>query len=93
MNPDTINGLFETLGGLFVASSCVRLYKDKQVHGVSLIHPLFFLAWGFWNLYFYPQYGCWWSFWGGIGVVATNVVWISMMIYYSPRRYSPVRDY
>jgi hypothetical protein len=80
---DTINGLFECLAGLFIAASCRRLWLDKKVHGVSLAHPVFFNVWGFWNLYFYPCVGCWWSFLGGIGVVAANTLWSLMLVYYS----------
>jgi hypothetical protein len=86
MNADTINGLFECLGGVFIALSIRRLWIDKRVHGVSLVHPIFFNAWGFWNLYFYPAVNCWWSFWGGVGVVVTNTIWVSMMIYYRGRK-------
>jgi hypothetical protein len=52
--PDFINGLFEFVGGLLIAFSCVRLYKDKAVKGVSLWPVVFFNSWGFWNLAFYP---------------------------------------
>lgn len=79
---DLINALFESFGGLFVSLSCVRIYRDKQVHGVSMWHAFFFLAWGIWNLAYYPHLGQTWSFYGGIGVVTTNAIWVAMMVYY-----------
>lgn len=85
MTPDAINGLFELLGSVFVGMSCWRLYCDKQVKGLSMIHPAFFTAWGYWNLVFYPAVGAWWSFYGGIGVTVVNSLWIAMMIYYKRR--------
>lgn len=80
---DIVNGLFESCGGIFILLSCYRLYRDKQMKGVSFLHLIFFTAWGFWNLYFYPQVGAWWSFYGGIGVVTTNSLYLGMMYYYS----------
>jgi uncharacterized membrane protein YfcA len=85
MTPDIFNGLFECLGSLFVAMSCLRLYHDKQVKGVSISHAAFFTAWGFWNLVFYPSVGAWWSFYGGVGVTVFNSLWIGMMLYYKGR--------
>jgi hypothetical protein len=82
MTPDLVNGIFELGGTLVVAMSCHRLYRDKQVKGVSFSHAAFFTAWGYWNLVFYPWAGAWWSFFGGIGVVFFNSLWIGMMLYY-----------
>lgn len=82
MSPDLINGLFETLGGLFIACSCYRVIQDKQVKGISLWPVLFFNSWGFWNLFFYPAIGAWWSFLGGLGVVTANTIWTTLLIRY-----------
>jgi len=82
MPADAINGLLELGGGAFIALSCAKLYRDKRVRGVSLWHSAYFTAWGFWNLYFYPAYGAWLSFVGGIGVVALNSLWLGMMAWY-----------
>jgi hypothetical protein len=74
--------VLELVAGFFIAASCVRLYRDKKVRGVSVVHMAFYTVWGFWNLYFYPVIGAWLSFYGGIGVVITNTVWLFMMLYY-----------
>lgn len=80
---DAINGLFFELGGgYFISRHVVRLYKDKLVRGVDWIASAFFMAWGFWNLYYYPHLGQWLSFVGGIGIVSMNAVWVAMMLYY-----------
>jgi hypothetical protein len=79
---DLVNGGFELLGGLAVAQSCLRLARDKQVRGVSVLHMGFFTAWGFWNLAYYPSLGQWLSFAGGVGVVATNSLYVAMLVYY-----------
>lgn len=43
--PDFINGLFESLGSLFILVSIVKLNRDKKVRGVSWVHAGFFAAW------------------------------------------------
>ena len=83
ITPDHINAAFELLAGFFVLHHCKVLYDHKEVKGVSLISVIFFTGWGFWNLYQYPSLGQWWSFYGGLGIVATNLLWVSMMIYYT----------
>lgn len=79
---DLVNGLFEILAGGFVLLHCLRLYRDKQVKGVSIASTVFFTLWGCWNLHYYPSLGQTLSFYGGLFVVTANVIWVSMMIYY-----------
>ncbi len=76
MTPDTINGIFELLGGVLIFANVWKLYKDKCVRGVSWLVMLFFVSWGFWNLYFYPFYDLWISFAGGVMISVANVWWI-----------------
>lgn len=91
---DSVNGLWEVLGGLFILLSVLKLLRDKQVRGVSWIHVLFFTVWGHWNLYYYPHLGQWVSFCGGMGVMLTNTVWLLLLLYYSrrPRKLSAFVD-
>jgi len=79
---DSLNGMFELMGGIFVLFHCIRLYKDKKVRGVSIIATAYFVLWGFWNLYYYPYLEQWWSFIGGLSIVAMNTLWIILMMYY-----------
>lgn len=81
MLADIVNGLFESVGGLFIAMSCFRLHQDKKVRGISLWQVGFFTLWGYWNLYFYWQFP--FSWWGGIGVVVANTTWLAMAAYYT----------
>lgn len=80
--PDLINGIFESCGMFFILLSCIKLYKDKKVRGVSWIHAGFFATWGYWNLFYYPHLGQMISFIGGIGVVTMNTIWLFQMFYY-----------
>jgi hypothetical protein len=80
--PDTINGTFESFGGLMILNHCRAVLKDKTVRGVSIISTVFFTGWGVWNLYFYPSLGQWMSFTGGLVIVAANTFWIGLMMRY-----------
>jgi uncharacterized membrane protein YfcA len=83
---DFINGMFELFAGLFLTLNVIKLYKDKEVKGVSVISVAFFASWGYWNCYFYPSLNQWWSFVGGIGVVIMNSIWVGQMIYYGRKK-------
>ena len=82
MNPDMINGLLESIGGLFIVGSIFQLYKDKRVLGIYWPHPIFFTAWGFWNLFYYPHLEQWFSFYGSVFLVVANAIWLGQIIYY-----------
>jgi hypothetical protein len=81
--PDVVNGMFELFAAPFICLSIKKLIRDKQIHGVSWVHASFFSAWGFWNLFYYPHLGQWFSFIGGIAVVTTNTAWVLLMLWYS----------
>jgi hypothetical protein len=82
LTPDQINGMFEFVGGILLWMNCVRLYKDRELKGVSWFPVVFFTTWGYWNLYFYPSMNAWWSFYGGIFIVSANTTWIMMLFYF-----------
>lgn len=79
---DILNGIFESLGGLFITLSCIKLHRDKKVKGVSFIHVAYFTLWGYWNIHYYPHLDQWLSFAGGLVVVLTNTIWLGMLFYY-----------
>ena len=78
-----VNGIFELLAGIFVLNHCRVLYHDKIVRGASVLSTGFFFLWGIWHLYYYPHLDQWVSFAGGLLIVATNLLWVGMMIYYT----------
>lgn len=80
---DVVNGMFESLGALFILPSILKLHREREVRGVSWIHAGFFTAWGAWNLVYYPSLGQWLSFAGGVALVCMNAVWLGQLIYYS----------
>lgn len=89
MIPDAINGCFEILGSFFILNHCRVLLKQKKVSGVSVVSTVYFSAWGFWNLYYYPSLDQWMSFTGGIAIMLSNVLWIGLMLWYRRDRLLP----
>lgn len=83
--PDIVNSMFEMFGGFMIAKNCWQLYCDKELKGVCILPMAFFNLWGFWNLYFYPCFGAWWSFVGAIGIVITNTIWVAQALYYTKK--------
>jgi uncharacterized membrane protein YfcA len=80
---DCINGSYEAIGGAFLLINCLRLYKDKEVKGITLSAAFFFSTWSWWNLYYYPHLNQWMSFYGALLIAASNTLWIAMAIYYT----------
>lgn len=82
MSNDIINAAFELTAGLLLWLNVVHLHRDKRIQGIHFAPTALFTAWGVWNLYFYPNVGCWWSFVAGILVVVANGTWLGQLIYY-----------
>lgn len=80
---DAVNGAFEGIGGIMNCINIWQLYKHKEVKGVHWAPTTLFTLWGYWNLFYYPHLGQWLSFFGGLGIVTSNTVWISMALYYA----------
>jgi hypothetical protein len=80
--PDTVNGLFELLGGLTTWLNIRALMRDKCVRGVDWRLTFFYTAWGLWNLFYYPSLDQWASFVGGVVIVAGNAAWLALVIKY-----------
>lgn len=79
---DFINGAFELCGALFTWRNAYQLYLDKQVRGVYWPFYGFLVAWGFWNLYYYPSLGQWFSTAAGVVLVAGNMAWLGLALSY-----------
>lgn len=80
---DGINATFETTGGIFMLANCIRVHKDKQVKGISLVSAMFFCTWGYWNMFYYPSLSQPLSTIGAIIMAFFNTVWISQALYYT----------
>lgn len=82
---DIINAIFEMAGGCFLWLNVMKLYKAKCVRGVSVACYIFYLGWGYWNLYYYPSLNQMWSLIGTTSVVLANTVWVYLAWKYRGR--------
>jgi uncharacterized membrane protein YfcA len=80
---DLINGAFGLGGFLALVLGIRRAYLDKQVRGVSVVQILFFAVWAYWNIYYYPSLGQWWSTGASVLLAVANTVWVGQLIYYT----------
>ena len=50
---DEINSFFISVASIFYFLNLLKLYKDKEVKGISILSIVFFSTWNFWTLYFF----------------------------------------
>lgn len=79
MNNDMGNAAFEFGGACLNLLSIRALLRDKMVRGFSPAPLVFFTAWGFWNLFYYPALSQQWSWVAGMFLVATNTVNVALI--------------
>lgn len=82
INMDLLNGMFEVAGGTLALNHCRVLYTHKETRGISLFGAVFFMGWGFWNLYYCTVLSQPISFFGGLFLVAANAFYLGMSAYY-----------
>lgn len=82
---DLINAGFEFGAAVAILNHCRHLYRQKQVHGVSIASTVFFMLWGGWNIYYYPSLDQGLSFTAGLLVFCANALWVLMLIHYVNR--------
>ncbi len=80
MTPDHINGAFELFGATLLLLDVLALRRDRIIAGVHWGPRIFFTAWGFWNLYYYPQLNQYWSFIGGCALAIVNAAWLVLLV-------------
>ena len=79
---DKVNGLFELLSGFFILLHCLKMFRDKGVRGVSFLAAVYFTAWSYWNLHYYPNLDQQMSFYGGIFTTICHTIWFLMIVHY-----------
>lgn len=85
IHADMINAAFEGLAALALWNHCRVILKDKLARGVSTLSTVFFAAWGFWNLHYYPSLGQMFSFYAGALVCAVNCYYVYLLCKYGKR--------
>lgn len=83
---DLVNALFEGIGGFIILLNIFKIHKDKEIKGFHWVVLLFFTSWGYWNLFYYPHLGQYLSFICGVGVVLSNTIYLSMVLYYTHKK-------
>lgn len=83
LTTDHINALFELAGAAFVWLNVYTIYQHKYVAGVTFQAAAVFMLWGFWNLFYYPHLGQYWSAIAAIILALGNAAWFVLAIYYS----------
>jgi len=82
VTPDTINAVFEALGSVAVWANVFAIIKDKGYAGTRIPMMLFFSAWGFWNLWYYPHLGQSLSFYASVLLTTGNCAVLAAMAYF-----------
>jgi hypothetical protein len=78
---DTINSLWEIVGGWLIWINVVRLWQHREVRGTSPLLNLFFFSWGVWNLLYYHQMNQPWSFLGQTLMVSGYLTWCGLYFF------------
>ncbi len=79
---DTVNATFQGVAALLVWHHVWMLRKDKAVAGISIPATCMMLLWSFWNMYYYPSLGQWWSFSTSIIMLGANAVRVFLLFKY-----------
>lgn len=79
---DQINSFFISVASIFYFLNLLKLYKDKDVKGISILSIIFFSTWNFWTLYFFwdTEYSLTKNAY--IAVAASNILYLSLLFYY-----------
>jgi len=80
---DLTNSIFEFGGMLALFPSILAIIRDKRVAGVSILTPVFFATWGFWNLPYYTTLHQTWSACAALLLATTNTVYLYLIWKYS----------
>lgn len=82
LSADTVNAGFEIGSGFFTLNHCRVLYNDKIVRGVSLASIFCFVAWGVWNIFYYPSLGQYNSAYAAVFILLANFAYLSLIFFY-----------
>jgi len=79
---DLINAAFEYGGTVAVVPSIAAILRDKRVHGLSALTPMFFASWGWWNLFYYPHLHQPMSAIGAVFLAGANSLYLFLVVKY-----------
>lgn len=82
MTPDRINAAFELAAAVILWLNVHRLWKDRELRGVSVLPTCLYFVWCLWNLYYYAHLGQWASWYAGFGVGLANLAWVVLALWF-----------
>jgi hypothetical protein len=85
ISPDVGMGVFQTAAAVLNARTCIRLYRDKHVAGISATTVGFYTVANFYNLYFWSALGQWFAVFPGVPMASLNLLWVCMAFHYRHR--------
>jgi len=77
---DVVNACFEFCGALAILPSIAAIRRDRAVAGMSVITPIFFAAWGWWNLAYYPHLHQLWSAGAAVSTALLNSIYVGYVM-------------
>jgi uncharacterized protein with PQ loop repeat len=78
---DFINSIYEVLGGIFVFHNCYKLYKEKDIKGISIPATIFFTSWSYWNIYYYYGLNQKMSLLASFLIATANSIWLILAFF------------
>jgi hypothetical protein len=82
---DKINAIFQIFNSIFLSFNVIRLYRDKNVAGVSLTTTLYFVVFNWFNVIYFFNINQPFSFICSIACAIVISIWSGQMIYYKRR--------
>jgi len=79
---DIINAMFELGGFMAIIPSILAVLRDKCWQGLSLMTPVFFTSWGFWNILYYPHLDQFWSACAAVLLTVSNSIYLALLFKY-----------
>lgn len=86
MTPDHINAGFEAAAAIILWLNVRRLWRDRELKGVSVVPTLLYFVWCLWNLYYYAHLGQTLSWYAGFGVGLANITWVGLALWFQKGR-------
>ena len=79
---DLINSLFQLSAGILTWLNIIKIRKDKDTKGMSLVPLFIYCSMGYWNIYFYHHINKPISLIAGLSITAANTIWVLHILYY-----------
>ena len=83
---DSINAIIFVIAGFIIYRSAFQIVKDRRVAGVHWSMPLFFGAWGAWNVPYFWHLGQVNSFGAGLFLLSAHVTYVVLFFRYRRKR-------